>query len=121
MLIFQFALFPVACCFMMGDRTPLSLTSKRMADAATEAMQNCFGFSPREWQQQALAFILKASRKAHNSVGPVPILLCQATGGGKSLVRDTVSAVLVVLVLVVSFLSESNVLIVVGSSITIHY
>jgi superfamily II DNA helicase RecQ len=41
---------------------------------------------PKEWQVEAVSRVLRTTFEC--SSGPVPMLLCRPTGGGKSAVRD---------------------------------
>ena len=58
--------------------------------AIQEAMKTGFNMTPREWQLEDMARIL-TGWNIHTSLTPLTMLLCRATGGGKSLVRDTVA------------------------------
>ena len=54
-------------------------------------MELAFGMSPFAWQEDILTHLLKMMSSRH-PIAPAPTFLCQPTGGGKSLVRDTFAA-----------------------------
>ena len=68
---------------------PLSI-DEASNDLASVAMLDVFGCSPHAWQRSILAHLYRMSTK-HGDPGPV-LLVCQPTGGGKSMVRDTFAA-----------------------------
>jgi hypothetical protein len=49
-------------------------------------------FAPKDWQLETVAHILKIV--SHAPPGPIPILLCRPTGGGKSAIRDCAGLIL---------------------------
>ena len=52
------------------------------------SMRNGFGLTPHPWQDAIGSHLNKMLCSASN-IAPGPVMLCQPTGGGKSLVRDT--------------------------------
>jgi hypothetical protein len=50
------------------------------------------GFVPKTWQLECVSHILKTIVNGYP--GPVPILLCRPTGGGKSAVRDCLALII---------------------------
>ena len=52
------------------------------------SMRNGFGMTPHPWQEAISSHLNKMFCPASN-IASGPVLLCQLTGGGKSLVRDT--------------------------------
>jgi hypothetical protein len=53
-------------------------------------MEAAFGISPYNWQEDAICHPLKMTNECLG-LPPAPVFLCQPTGGGKSLVRDTLA------------------------------
>jgi hypothetical protein len=51
-------------------------------------MQTAFGVMPYKWQEDAVSHLLQMMNQ-RLGIAPAPVFLCQPTGGGKSLVRDT--------------------------------
>jgi superfamily II DNA helicase RecQ len=68
----------------MSIPMPLSI-DEASNDLASVAMLDVFGCSLHVWQQSILSHLYRMSTK-HGDPGPV--LLCQPTGGGKSMVRN---------------------------------
>ena len=52
------------------------------------SMRNGFGLTPHPWQEAIGSHLNKMLCPASN-IAPGPVLLCQPTGGGRSLVRNT--------------------------------
>jgi superfamily II DNA helicase RecQ len=65
-----------------------------------QAMKHVFGKEPREWQPGAISKLIQVNCNQKDS--PTPFLLCQNTGGGKSLARDSAAVILQGLTLVVT-------------------
>jgi superfamily II DNA helicase RecQ len=51
-------------------------------------MEMAFGVTPYKWQEDAVSHLLQMTNR-RLGIAPAPVFLCQPTGGGKSLVRDT--------------------------------
>jgi superfamily II DNA helicase RecQ len=74
--------------------------SQSLGMIAIQAMKHVFGKEPREWQPGAILKLIQVNCNHKDS--PTPFLLCQNTGGGKSLARDTAAVILQGLTLVVT-------------------
>jgi superfamily II DNA helicase RecQ len=78
------------------DRT----LSQSLRNIGIQAMMHVFGKEPRDWQPGAITKLIQVNCNDNDS--PTPFLLCQNTGGGKSLARDTAAVCLQGLTLVIT-------------------